>query len=277
MTDLDDLMDFASATARSAGEITMRHFGNVATERKGDGSEITIADRESEEFILRELRDRFPEDGILGEEGASRESRSGRRWIIDPIDATRSFSSGVPLFGVLMALEIDGRAVLGCCHLPALGETLVAARGAGAWLNGVRAQVSEVDTLAEARVLTSGMEYWRDWATDEGRAGWNRVVDRSRFGRTWGDCFGYLLVATGRAEILADPAAGAAWDLLPMIPILEEAGGSFTTLGGGPVRPWASALATNGRVHEDAVACWDAAARGDAAVQVPEMLLRQQR
>lgn len=275
MTDLDDLMEFAASTARSAGDITMRHFGHVATERKGDGSEITIADRESEAFILQAIRDRFPEDGILGEEGASAESRSGRRWIIDPIDATRSFSSGVPLFGVLIALEVEGRPLLGCCHLPALGETLVAARGAGAWLNGVRTAVSEVDSLSEARVMTSGMEYWRDWATEEGRGGWTRLVERSRFARTWGDCFGYVLVATGRAEVIADPAAGAPWDLLPMIPILEEAGGAFTTLGGEPVHAWTSALATNGLVHRQALECWDAVKRGDAAVQVPEILKRQ--
>lgn len=272
---LDNLMDFAASTARRAGEITLRHFGDVATERKGDGSEVTAADRASEAFILEELRDRFPEDGILGEEGGVAESRSGRRWIVDPIDATRSFSSGVPLFGVLIALEVEGVPVLGCCHMPALRETLVAGTGAGAWLNGARTAVSDVDTLAESRVLTSGMEYWRDWATDEGREGWNRLVGRARFARTWGDCFGYLLVATGRAEIMADPAAGAPWDLLPMIPILQEAGGAFTTLGGGPVRPWTTALASNGRVHESAIGCWGARDRGDGAVQTTEILARQ--
>ena len=156
---LDNLMEFAASTAIRAGEITLQHFGNVATERKGDGSEVTAADRASEAFILEAIRDRFPEDGILGEEGGVAESRSGRRWIVDPIDATRSFSSGVPLFGVLIALEVDGAPVLGCCHMPALRETLVAAEGAGAWLNGSRTGVSEVDSLAEARVLTSGMEY----------------------------------------------------------------------------------------------------------------------
>lgn len=273
---LDNLMEFAASTARRAGEITMQHFGHVATERKGDGSEVTAADRASEAYILETLRERFPEDGILGEEGGVSESRSGRRWIVDPIDATRSFSSGVPLFGVLIALEVDGEPVLGCCHMPALGETLVAATGAGAWLNGVRSRVSQVDTIEEARVLTSGMEYWRDWATEEGREGWSRLVGRARFARTWGDCFGYLLVATGRAEVMADPAAGAPWDLLPMIPILREAGGTFTTLGGGVVRPWTTALASNGRVHDAAIDCWGARERGDEAVQTAAILARRE-
>lgn len=273
--DLDNLMDFAARTAERAGEITLEHFGGVATERKSDGSEVTAADRASEEFLLAELRAAFPEDGILGEEGSAVESRSGRRWVVDPIDATRSFASGVPLFGVLIALEVHGEALLGCCHLPALGETLVAATGAGAWHNGSRTQVSPVEEMREARVVTSGLEYWRDWATHEGRAGWERVVGATRFARTWGDCYGYLLVATGRAEIMADPAAGATWDYLPMVPIISEAGGRLSTLGGSPIGAWTTALATNRRLHAEAIACWNAAKQGDAAVQIESILARQ--
>lgn len=273
--DLDNLMAFAVRTAEQAGEITLRHFGNVATERKGDGSEVTAADRESEEFIRGEIAAAFPDDGILGEEGSAVASCSGRRWIIDPIDATRSFASGVPFFGVLIALEVDGKPLLGCCHLPALRETVVAATGAGAWWNGVSAKVSETDELRDARVMTSGLEYWRDWATPEGRAGWDSLVGKSRFARTWGDCVGYLLVATGRAEIMADPAVGAPWDYLPMVPIIAEAGGRFSSLGGGPVAAWTTALATNGRVHGDAIDCWNAAKLGDRAVQVDSILARQ--
>jgi histidinol-phosphatase len=273
--DLDRQMDFAARTAEEAGRLVLGHFGTVAVERKGDGSEVTAADRASEELIRRAIAEAFPDDGIMGEEGTAVEARGGRRWIIDPIDATRSFASGVPLFGVLLALEEEGVPVLGCCHLPALDETLVAATGAGAWLNGAPARVSGVEQLSEARVVTSGLEYWRDWATPEGREGWTRLVGRTRFARTWGDCYGYFLVATGRAEVLADPAAGAHWDYAPMLPILREAGGRFTTLGGGPVRSWTSALATNGALHGAAAECWDATGRGDAAVQVPEILRRQ--
>ena len=270
--ELDNLMDFATRTATRAGEITLRHFGSVATERKGDGSEVTAADRASEELIRAELAEAFPEDGILGEEGSAVESRSGRRWIVDPIDATRSFASGVPLYGILIALEENGEVVLGCCHLPALGETVVAARGGGAWHNGSRTRVSDVAEMREARVVTSGLEYWRDWATAEGRAGWDRLVGGARFARTWGDCYGYLLVATGRAEIMADPAAGAEWDFLPMLPILAEAGGRFSTLGGAPVRAWTSALASNGHMHAGASACWGGAA--DRVIQVESIHAR---
>lgn len=267
-------MDFAVRTAEGAGRIAMAHFGRVATERKGDGSEVTAADRDAEAYILAEIEQAFPEDGILAEEGGGATSRSGRRWVIDPIDATRSFASAVPLFGVLIALEEEGQPVLGCCHMPALGETVVAARGAGAWRNGERTRVSSVDSLAEARLVTSGFEYWRDWATEEGRQGFDTLVGNTRFARTWGDCYGYLLVATGRAEIMADPATGSIWDFLPMITILAEAGGRFTTIGGDPVRAWSTALATNGLVHEAAAASWRANERGDAAVQRPEVMAR---
>jgi histidinol-phosphatase len=274
--DLDNLMDFAARTAQRAGEVVLEHFGGVAVEFKGDGSEVTAADRAAESFILAALQEAFPADGILGEEGAAVESRSGRRWIVDPIDATRSFASGVPLFGVLLALEVEGVPVLGCCRLPALGHTLVAAAGAGAWVDGRPARVSECDELARARLVTSGLEYWRDWATPEGREGFERLLRRCRFGRTWGDCYGYFLIATGRAEILADPAVGAYWDYAPMVPILEEAGGRFTRLGGGAVGAWSSALATNPALHAGALACWPSASRGDAAVQAPEIVARQE-
>lgn len=240
----DGLMDFAVRTAERAGEIVMTHFGSVVVERKGDGSEITAADRASEEFLRQTITEAFPDDAILGEEGTSVAGRSGRRWIVDPIDATRSFASGVPLFGVLIALEVEGAPVLGCCHLPALRETVVAASGAGAWHNGKRASVSTVESLQEARVLTSGLEYWRDWATDEGRDGWTQLVGRSRFGRTWGDCYGYLLVATGRAELMVDGILSA-WDAAPFLPIIEEAGGVLTDWAGHRTAFGGSAIATN--------------------------------
>lgn len=275
ITQFDNLMDFAVRTAERAGKITLEHFGRAVVERKLDGTEVTAADRAAEEFIRQMIAERYPEDGIVGEEDAAVEGTSGRRWIVDPIDGTRSFASGVPLYGVLMALEIEGTLVLGCCHMPALREMIVAANGAGAWHNGGKAEVSAVDTLAEARVLTAGMEYWRDWASDAGKEGWARLVERTRFARTWGDCYAYLLVATGRAEILADPVAGSYWDYAPMVPILRESGGRLTTFGGGAVGAWTTALATNGRVHEAASACWGGASIDDDSLQVQSIVERR--
>ncbi|HEX5725227.1 MAG TPA: inositol monophosphatase family protein [Longimicrobiaceae bacterium] len=255
-TDWDDLMDFAARTAIGAGEITLRHFGRAAVRHKDDGSEVTEGDLAAEAFIRATVRERFPDDGVLGEEEGEVPSRSGRRWIADPIDGTRSFAAGVPLYAVLLTLEVDGVPSLGCLHLPPMGETLVAAVGAGAWLDGRPARVSACDALAEARVVTSGLEYWRDAATGAERAGFERLVRATRFARTWGDAFGYLMVATGRAEILADPVSGAYWDYAPMLVIMAEAGGRYTQLDGSPVRGPCTTLATNGRLHDAVVACF---------------------
>jgi histidinol-phosphatase len=275
MTDQDNLMDFAARLAERAGALTLEHFGRVAVEYKGDGSEVTQADLAAEALIRASLSDAFPDDGVLGEEEIETGSRSGRRWIVDPIDGTRSFSAGVPLYGVLLALEEAGRPLLGVCHFPVLGQTIVAASGAGAWFNGQRAEASRCELLAEARAVTSGLEYWRDWATPAARDGLQTLVGRTRYTRTWGDCYGYVLVATGRADVLADPAVGAVWDYMPMRPILEEAGARFTTLAGTPVGAWSTALATNGRLHNQARACWPASLDDDRVLQTPDVLARR--
>jgi histidinol-phosphatase len=251
-TDRDNLMDFAARTARGAGDVTLEHFGRAAVRFKGDGSEVTAADVAAEEYVRRAIAEAFPDDGILGEEGEERPSRNGRRWIVDPIDGTRSFASGVPLYGVLLALEMDGAPVVGCIHLPATRETLVAATGAGAWLNGERARVSGCDEIASARLVTSGYEYWRDYSTDADRAGFERLVRMARVGRTWGDAYGYLMVATGRADLMVDPTAAMYWDHAPMLVIFPEAGGRFTQFDGAPIVPQSSALAANPRLHEAA-------------------------
>ena len=250
LRDADDLLAFAARIAAEAGEITRARFGRVATEWKGDGSEVTEADRAAELHLRAAIADAYPTDGIVGEEGVDVPGTSGRRWVVDPIDGTRSFATGVPLYGTLIALQQADEWVLGCCHLPELRQTLVAARGAGAWLDGRRARVSECDRLAEARTVTSGLEYWWKYGTPDSRAGWDRLVSECRWSRTWGDAFGYLLVATGRAELLVDPAPGSVWDYAPMIPILAEAGGCFSAWGGGAVAADAPCIASNARLHE---------------------------
>jgi histidinol phosphatase-like enzyme (inositol monophosphatase family) len=249
MTDLDDLMEFAVRTAGTAGALTLEHFGRAAVRHKEDGSDLTDADTAAEQHIREAIADHFPADGVLGEEGAELPSRSGRRWIVDPIDGTRSFGTGVPLYAVLLALEVDGAPVLGCAHFPAMGRTLVGARGAGAWIDGAPARVSPCDELGRARVVTSGLEYWRDDADDAGRAGLDRLVRGTRWTRTWGDAFGYLLVATGQAEIFVDPVVGQYWDFAPFSVIVSEAGGRFTRLDGASPRVGSAALASNHLLH----------------------------
>jgi histidinol-phosphatase len=248
----DQLMEFAAATAQGAGRVTLEHFGRVSVEFKPDGSEVTAADLAAEAYARAAIAERFPDDGILGEEGEEIPSRSGRRWIVDPIDGTRSFASGVPLYSVLITLEERGVPRLGCVHFPVLGDTLVAAVGGGAWVNGRAARVSGCDDLGSARLVTSGLEYWRDGTDAAGRAAFDRLVEATRVARTWGDGYGYFLVATGRVELFCDPICGSYWDFAPMQVIVPEAGGRLTRFDGSPVGHMSSAIASNGVLHEAA-------------------------
>lgn len=239
-------LQLASAAARAAGEVTLRHFqARARVELKADGSPVTIADREAERLLRDRIAAAFPEDGILGEELGERPGRSGRRWILDPIDGTVSFIHGVPLYGVMVALEAHGDPVVGVLHFPALDETVEAARGLGCRWNGDPARVSETARLQAALVLTSGdAGRERDAAIAARVAGLDRLRRRAGHGRTWGDCYGYALVATGRAEAMLDPVLHA-WDAAAVRPVIEEAGGVFTDWTGQVDHLSGHAVATN--------------------------------
>jgi len=246
--ELEELLDFALALARGAGEISLKYFKkSLQPERKGDGSPVTIADREAERFMRARVEERFPHDAILGEEEAAREGLSGRQWIIDPIDGTYSFVHGVPLYGVLVGLEIDDEVVLGVVNLPALGEIVYAACGMGCFWNDVRARVSQVDKLEDALLLST------DFGTSE-RYGFGVAVEilqrRADARRTWGDCYGHVLVATGRAEVMLDPVMND-WDCAPLLPIMEEAGGTFTDWKGRRTIRGGNAISTNGALFDE--------------------------
>jgi len=235
-------LEFAAEAAWRAGRVTLGHFqSGVVAEKKDDASPVTVADRETERLLRAAIETRHPGDGILGEEFGETGSGARRRWILDPIDGTRSFVHGVPLYGVMIALEEAGDPVLGVVHFPALGEILYAARGEGAWWGGLRARVSEVSRVDEALVLTSSAES----LGRHGRAeGWARLTAAANMARTWGDCYGYALVATGRAEAMCD-AKMAVWDAAPIFPIIEEAGGVVTDWAGRRSHTSGDTIATN--------------------------------
>jgi histidinol phosphatase-like enzyme (inositol monophosphatase family) len=246
-TGLEELLEFAVAVARGAGEITLRHFRRPFTpDRKADGSFVTQADREAERYIRARIEEKFPHDSVLGEEEATRAGSSGRQWIIDPVDGTYSFVHGVPLYGVLIGLEIADEVCLGVVNLPALGEIVYAARGAGCFWNDARARVSATSSLADALLLST------DFGTCE-RYGFGEAARRLEQGagarRAWGDCYGHVLVATGRAEVMLDPVMNV-WDCAPLLPILEEAGGTFTDWGGRRTIRGGNAISTNGLLYE---------------------------
>lgn len=222
---LDAILEDAVRFVEEAGDITLQWFqGASIAEIKTDGSPVTAADRASEQHLRKKLAERFPGFGIIGEEFGEENPGAPRRWLIDPIDGTKSFVCGVPLYGVLLALEIHEQPVLGILHFPAVEETVAAAHGAGCWWNGVRAEVSSVERIEEARIMTTDplamtLPPWRE--------GWERLIGVSEgrgLVRSWGDAYGHALVATGRADIMIDPRL-ARWDISPLIPILSEAGG----------------------------------------------------
>lgn len=229
---------------REAGERTLYWYrrDNLEVSVKTDGSPVTQADRDVETWLRAALRELFPDDGIYGEEFPEHIGTSGRRWVIDPIDGTKSFIRHVPLFGNLLALEVDGRSEAGFINLPVSGETVYAERGRGTWWDEDRAHVSDVETLDGAYVLSTWLEDWPGVVLDE-------FKDRGAIVRGWGDAFGYAMVATGRAEAIADFGAGL-YDLAPMPVILEEAGGAFSDADGSAAHDRGTGIASNGRVHD---------------------------
>ena len=241
-TSLDSLRRAVQECAELAGSVAFAHYRtDIAVEVKGDGSPVTLADREAEAAVREWIAARFPGDGILGEEFGETKGTSGRRWIVDPIDGTKSFVRGVPLWGSLVAL-LEGDVVLaGAAAFPAVGEVIAAARGGGCWHNGARARVSDIAELSRATVLITDDRVFDD---DGRRAKWNRITARAEISRTWGDAYGYLMVATGRAEIMVDARINP-WDIACFVPIIEEAGGMFTDLDGVATPFGKHSIATN--------------------------------
>ena len=244
----EDTLDTAVALLRAAGDRTLRWFRSPDLEvlSKSDGTPVTAADRDAERFLRQELAERFPGDGVLGEEEAPTESSTGRRWIIDPIDGTKAFTCGVPLYSNLLALEDEHGIALGVVHLPALGETVWAGRGLGCWSDRGPARVSDHHSVDGAYVMSSGISSWRPEQLDA-------VQGAGAFLRTWGDGYGYALVATGRVAAMVDPVVEP-YDIGPMPVILHEAGGRFTDLYGVTTIASGSGLATNGHIHDELLA-----------------------
>jgi len=246
--ELPHLLEFAVELARGAGEITLKYFRKQPeTTTKSDGSYVTIADREAEAYVRRQIAERYPDDSIVGEEEGESHGASGRRWIVDPIDGTFAFVHGVPFYGVLIGLEIDGEMSVGVVNIPALDEIVSAAKGVGCFLNGERTRVSNTARLEDALLLCTDF-------TSCARYGFGRAAEllqaRAKTSRTWGDCYGYVLVATGRAEVMLDPVMNL-WDCAALLPIMEEAGGTFTDWRGVRTAAGNNSIATNGLLFDD--------------------------
>lgn len=228
-------MEAACGMAREAGELILRYYQHpeLAVELKADDSPVTIADREAERLIRTRIAEVFPDDAILGEEFGQQEGTSGWRWILDPVDGTKSFVHGVPLFGTLIGVEKEGRAEVGVCRMPALDEMAWAGSGLGCWWQQGSgkpraARVSSVAKLSEALLCYTSYGYF---ASSGQAAVFETLREGCRISRGWGDCYGHLLVATGRADVIVEPALHP-WDAAALIPLVREAGGHYLDWNG---------------------------------------------
>lgn len=241
-TQRDTYFDAVGDLARKAGDFALDYYGKgIAVEGKADGTPVTLADRGAEQLARDWIAERFPDDGIVGEEFGMVRPDARRRWIIDPIDATKSFIRTVPLWGTLIAVVEDDVVIAGAAYYPAITELLVAAPGQGCWWNGRRSHVSETSSLDGATIVTTDDRFP---GRPERRMRWQELAGRTGITRTWGDCFGYLLVATGRADAMIDDIV-APWDAAAFHPIITEAGGVFTTWDGDATPFGGDAIATN--------------------------------
>lgn len=254
---LSSRLDLAVTAAKAAGRIAADYFSKLdfEVETKHDGTPVTIADREVESELRRQISEAFADDEIVGEEFPSRAGTSGYRWIVDPIDGTKSFIHGVPLFGTMVGVEHNRECVIGVVYLPALDECVYAARGMGAWhVKGSgprrRAKVSGVETMSEGLFCCGSVS---TFVTADRAAVFEQLRAASKLARGWGDCYGYVLVATGRAEVMVDPVVNL-WDMAALPAIMSEAGGTFTNWQGEPTIYGSDCIATNGHVLDEVLA-----------------------
>jgi histidinol phosphatase-like enzyme (inositol monophosphatase family) len=241
------LLESAIALAKLTGDVALRHYQallaghDLGIETKADGSPVSRADRESELAAREYIARHPPSDGVLGEELGLSNPDARRRWCIDPIDGTKTFLAGCPLWGSLVAVVEGDEVLAGAAVFPATKQWIAAAPGLGVQLEGGRAGVSGVDDVAAALVLATD-ERFPD--APERVPAWTRLGAKARLSRTWGDCFGYWLVATGKAELMTDGTLSP-WDAACFLPILEEAGGVVTDWEGRRTAFGKGLIATN--------------------------------
>jgi histidinol-phosphatase len=243
-------LEAAVEAARAAGEVALKYYrAGFTVTLKPDLTPVTQADREAEQLIVETLGRAMPDCGFLGEEFGARGPRE-RRWIIDPIDGTRNFVRRIPLWAILIGLEEQGEITVGVIHNTVTGDLYTARRGGGAWLNGERIRVSDIDELRQAQLIHAGLDIMRRGGFWDGFV---RLIDATDRQRGFGDYAGYGLVAEGKAEIYLEMGLKP-WDLAACKIVVEEAGGRFTDFDGRPTIYSGTALATNGRVHDAALA-----------------------
>jgi len=243
--------DLAVEAARKAGDLAREYYETTfEVEHKADNSPVTIADKAAEALIRETVSRAFPADGFLGEEYGDQPGSSGYRWVIDPIDGTKSFIRHIPLWATLIGLEYQGEQIGGVVHIPVFGMTYRALRGGGAFVNERKIRVSDVATLADSLVCYSSI----NWFTKYGREkSFLELATRTARQRGYGDFYGFVLVAEGAADLMVEHGVNP-WDVAATKAIVEEAGGRFTDWEDNPTILRPDALASNGKVHAEALA-----------------------
>jgi len=247
---LDVYRAFLIELAERSGDFIRPYFGrlDVAVETKADASPVTIADRGAEELLRSLIEKRFPEHGVIGEELGSTRPDAEWVWVLDPIDGTKSFTSACPLFGTLIALLHQGQPVLGAIHQPILRQ-LIVGDGQTTSLNGQAVRVRPTTQLSAATLLTSDT---LNLAKYQNGAASDRLAAQVKLYRTWGDCYGYLLLASGWADIMIDPIMNP-WDIAALIPVVRGAGGVITDWRGGDPMKGTSIVAATPGLHAQVI------------------------
>jgi histidinol phosphatase-like enzyme (inositol monophosphatase family) len=258
---ISDRLKWAVKIAREAGDVTLAYFRqpHLKVEQKADDSPVTEADRATEALLRRRIGERFPDDAILGEELGASAGTTPFEWILDPIDGTKSFVHGVPLYTTLVGVRAAEEPAIGVIHAPATAETVYAAGGIGCWYLPAAgappqpARVSQVARLGDALLLTSEVATFSSGRSPDALDVFLRLQRAARLVRTWGDGYGYLMVATGRADVMVDPEMDV-WDTAALLPVIEEAGGRFSDWQGKRTIHSRDAIGSNGCLAEEVLA-----------------------
>ena len=252
-TEIAQRLEFALAVSQEAAKLILSYYmtPELVVDLKRDRSPVTAADRGAEELIRDRIAQQFPDDGVFGEEFGETAGRNGVRWVLDPVDGTKAFIHGVPLFGTLIGLEADGELLAGVCRLPALNEVIYGGQGLGAWwqigdTTPRRARVSSIETLEEAMVCTTS---FNNWLVAGKQTAFDRINAVAKETRGWSDCYGHALVITGRADVMLGPLLNP-WDAAALVPILREAGGQFFDWTGTDTIHGGNGISTNGQLKE---------------------------
>lgn len=251
---LEELREAAVEFARIAGKSTLNYYQNTFDiDYKSDDSPVTIADREAEMSIRNNINKHFPDHGIIGEEFGKENEDREIVWVLDPIDGTKSFLHGVPFYTTLIGILIKNESKVGVIYAPALDEMVSAAVGLGCEFNGNKAAVSECKVLSEATFLTTDIQSFHDHGYTKS---FEELMSKTRYHRTWGDAYGHMMVAIGRADIMVDATLNV-WDAAALLPVLQEAGGSYSDLKGDITIQTGNALSTNKHLKNEIIRIFD--------------------